>query len=313
MGFGALLRAGVPAEFVSEEDVLAGKLKTYSAVILLDQKYARQALVDRLNDYAAAGGVVLADQGTLVKPAAAKVLPFDSAQFTQATNLGLRAARTGGERLDLVFDRTTGLEREWALLAQPMLQKELPAAAQTLASDNRQILARMGRSGDTDYLYVLTADVRDEQSALVTAQTRGRYAYEMFAGDTSALAVVDGTLRLHATVPAGGWRVYAVTPAPLAGVTLSASQTGGQVTVQAAVVGPDQQPISGAFPLQLTVTGPQGQALPYGGYYGTDAGQLSRVFSPAVNDPPGAWKIQVTNLITGQSAQTPITPVIPKP
>lgn len=306
MGFAALLRAGAAAEIISEDDVLAGKLKHYQALVLLDHKYARQGLVDRLKEYAAAGGVVLADQGTLIKPEQAKALPFDSSQFPSAVNLGLRAARTAGERLEIVFDRTTGIEREWALLAQPVLRQELPAAAQVVTSDNRQLIARTGASGDTDYLYVLNADVKGEQRGLVSAKTRGRYAYDLCAGDTAAYAVLEGTLKVNAIVPAGDWRVYAITPAPVEAVTVSAASAAGEVRVQVAVAGAGGQVISGAFPLQMTVTDPRGTVLPYGGYFGTEAGKLAHAFRPAVNDPAGVWKITVTNLMTGHTAETEV-------
>ena len=306
MGFAALLRAGAPAEFITEDDVLGGRLENYGALVLLDHKYARQSVVDRINRYAAGTGVVLADRGSPIKPKQAKPLPFDSSQFTRMVNLGLRAPRVPAERLEIVMQRTTGLEREWALLARPVLATCLPDDVRRVTSDDLDVIVRRGRSGDVDYVYVLSTDATSEQSATVSAHVRGRYAYDLLAGDTAALAVVDGVLRVRTTLDPGGWRVFAVTAKPIGGVALKAAMTGGTVRVGCAVVAGDGTLVRGAFPIELTVLGPRGRALPYGRYLGTDAGRAVHAFTPALNDPRGKWTLRATHLATGHSAETTV-------
>jgi len=307
MGFAALLRAGVPAELVTEDDVLAGRLDGYGALVLLDHKYARRSVVDRINAYAEKGRLVLADKSSLIRPEKATVLPFDASQFTQMINLGLRAARVPGDRLEIVHRRTAGLEKEWALLAREFLDGKLPEDLRIVRSDSADIIVRIGRSGDTDYVFVLSADVFGEQSATVSARTRGRFAYDLFAGDTVVLAAPDGVLKLRAVIPPGGWQVYAVTQNPLAGVALEATVAADVVTAKATVRDSEGKAVNGSFPLQLVVTGPKGEALPYGGYFGTDGGTLTRQFRVALNDPDGEWQIRAINLTTGQSADAKVT------
>jgi len=307
MGFAALLRAGMPAEFITEEDVLAGRLEHYGALVLLDHKYARKSVADRIGQYAAKGGLVFADKSSLIRPKEAKALPFDASQFTRMINLGLRTARRGGQQLEIVHERTTGLEREWALLSRKFLARSpLPAELLTVSSDNMEVITRMGRCGEADYVFVLSADVLREQSATVSARTRGRFAYELFAGDTPALAAPNGELRLRATLPPGGWRVYVVTPDPLGPIALDARADGKAVSVQVQVRNSKGGVVDGAFPVHVEVFDPKGKPLPYGGYFATDAGVLEYRFAAALNDPVGSWKVRATHLATGHTAEAEV-------
>lgn len=303
MGFAALLRAGVPAEFITERDVLQGQLENYGALVLLNHEYSPRNVVDRINGYAQEEGLVLADGSSVIRPDEAVELPFDASQFTRMINLGLRAARKQGERLDIVHRRTTGLEREWALLSRPLLDDKLPDSLRPLRSSSLDVIPRMGRSGTTDYLYVLNAEVEEQRSAEIEARTDGRFAYEVLAGDTSPRTVVDGKLRLRVDLAPGEWKVYAITRRPMSGLHLEVKKDDGTVRAEVAVTGPDGSPIEGAFPIRLTVRGPKGRRLPYGGSFGTDAGRLAHEFRPAVNDPAGEWTVRAVNLITGHTAE----------
>lgn len=306
LGFAALLRAGLPAEFITEDDVLAGRLKDYAALVLLDHQFARRSVADRIQAYASGGGRVYADRGSPIRPKEATVLPFDAAQFTRMVNLGLRAARVPGERLDIVLRRTTGLEREWALLLRQRLANDLPEGLRTVASSNQGVIVRQGRSGTTDYVFVLSADVFGEQTAVVSARTGGAYAYDLLAGEAAPLAAVGGELRLRATLPPGGWKVYAVTERPLGDARLTASLANGTVTLGLEVRDTSGGIVAGAFPIRIDVAGPKGEPLPYGGHFGTDAGRLAHAFRPATNDPTGRWTLRATNLATGQVSEAAI-------
>jgi hypothetical protein len=305
LAFPALLQAGLPAEIVTEEEIGRGALKNYGALVLIDQKYARQSVCDRVNEFAAGGGVVFADKASPVRPAAAKDLPFDSALPARLSEMGLRAKNTiSSDRLDIVMERFTGLQREWALLAQPIVDKNLPAALRVVESRNPEIVVRLGRNGDVDYVYLLSTDVRKAQTGAVSARVRGRFAYDFLAGATAPLAVVASRLQAQTELAPGGWQVYAVTPEPLAGLMAEAVFAGGEATVTATVHDAAGKAVNGAFPIQITVSGPRGDVLPYGGGFGTAGGRLVHRFRPALNDPSGTWKISVTNLTTGHSATT---------
>ena len=307
MGFSALLRAGAPAEFITEEQILRGDLKDYQALVLLDHQYARKSVAEAIEAFQESGRKTFAGKGSPIRPEGTVGLPIDTAQFTRMINLGLRAARIGGEQLELVHSRCLGLEREWAFLLARALPKHLPEEARIVTSDNREVILRMGRSGATDYVFVLNTDVEDQQAANVTARVRGRYAQDLFGADPAVLAAVDNMLRARVVLPPGGWRVYAVSGEPLNTVTLNASVEGrvpeGRMRIEAAVVDANGKAVSGAFPLELAVLGPKGKPLPYGGHFATDAGLLKHDVRPAVNDPRGDWTLRVTNLMTGHAAE----------
>ncbi|MBF0244115.1 MAG: hypothetical protein HQL31_02420 [Planctomycetes bacterium] len=302
MGFGALLKAGLPAEFITEDEVLAGKLDAYEALVLLDHRYSPRGVVDRIDAYAASGKPVYADRSTLIRPVEAIDLPFDSSQVVKMVNLGLRATRKTGLHTDIVYRRMVGLEDEWAFLTRRFLDERMDKKQRILSSDNQNVIVRIGRSGEVDYVFVLSTDVMGIQEAEITAQVRGNTAYDMLSCDTEAITLQNDRLESRVSLPAGGMRVFMITPQPVSELKMEVYLNDGEVEIDVDVYDDTGRIIPGSFPLNLEVKGPDGKTLPYGGNFGTEEGHLHHNFRPAINDPQGEWIIRTSHLTTGHAA-----------
>ena len=307
-GFPALLRDGVPAEVVTEYDILDGRLGEYEALVLIDHEYARQSVVDAIAEFSSQPGkVVFADRGSLIRPENAVELPYKCSVSTQMINLALRPQGQAGEIQTIVNQRLSGIEREAAVRFKPALDENLPEAAKWVKTESDEIIVRARKHGESRYIFILSADCNARQQARIEVKTPGRYAYEIFSSSPTPLAVTDGRLVTTVDLAPGGWKVYAVTPEPVVGLKLEASYSSGMVEAAASVVDPSGRPVDAALPIEFELVGPGGVQSPYSGFGATAHGSWTETLPVSTNEPRGNWTLRVTNLATGDSAEARLT------
>jgi uncharacterized protein YfaS (alpha-2-macroglobulin family) len=56
---------------------------------------------------------------------------------------------------------------------------------------------------------------------------------------------------------------------------------------------------AGTQPLRIRVIDPSGEESQYSDYYATSEGVFTLEIKPALNDRPGVWKIEATDLTSG--------------
>ena len=141
-----LLRSGYPADFITEEEIAAGKLADYQAVFLHRQRLVMPPeLMQQFQDYVAGGGRVLRD------PSSSPAYPGEEVVVTAdpdvETNVGSSSHAIGGRYLWLLhnyFQCKDRLEAVLATLPKPWVR-----------SDHHHIVHTSLAGRDTTALFVI--------------------------------------------------------------------------------------------------------------------------------------------------------------
>ena len=102
-----------------------------------------------------------------------------------------------------------------------------------------------------------------------------------------------------------GGALIAWLPSEIAAVTLvgpKAAAPSQPVRFQATVSGPDK-PLPGAIAVEFVLRDPAGRRSVVSGTRATCHGQAVFDWTPAVNDPPGRWTLEATELASGKTAR----------
>ena len=308
---------------VLDEDVLDGTLAAeHRAVILTSIDYLDPEVVRALEQFASKGGLVLltADSTVSIKgavklevapawPDAEKIAELKKAGKANEANelMRLRQALAGAKRLaDAIRPRlkAAGIE--------PPLTSSEPGIVVTRHS-----------AGDVEYLFAVNATHDPEGSPMlglkpVTAELRfpddGRAVYDAIRG-------TDRTARWRAfTFGPGQMRVFARTKGIIQGVTLGTPDVRRDYTLSrsplrlefaASVATKEGGLLSGSIPLRIVLLDPLGEVR-YDLYRATDRGTLNLALPLALNDPPGEWKLSVTEQLSGTTGEKSfVLPAIP--
>jgi hypothetical protein len=148
----------------------------------------------------------------------------------------------------------------------------------------------------------------------VTVTLRGGvgpvFAYDLL--ERRPLAVEQSAAGPSLKVDLGtlGGKIVALYPAELAKLGVAAPAElarGSAYALDVSVTVADGRLAPGLQPVQVTVTDPQGRGTEYSGYYCAEGGRLSVPFTPALNDEPGTWRVAVTDLTAGLTAEATAT------
>ncbi len=323
MAFMAAKLLQVDAQPVVEEDILDGTLAQYhKAVLLAGVDSLRPEVVTALEGYIAAGGTVLLTDECKVQIGGAQRVggAADPALFDQEAQLWADKKLDERAKIDNVGNVYRMVEPlEKALAPKLAALKILPV----LETDSRQLAASRQAWGDIEYVFAVNATYNDMdggKNALKPAKVTiglpddGRPVYDaMYGGPVAEFAA-----GLHAapfTFGAGQMRVFARTARPIGGVqvgtpTVTRELTRGHdpiaVLVRAALVDNQNRVLVGAAPLQVRVIDPLG-SVRYDLYRATREGTLELTLPLAANDPAGAWRINVTELLNNTTGSATFT------
>jgi hypothetical protein len=299
---------------VLDEDVLDGTLAAeHRAVILTSIDYLDPEVVRALEQFASKGGLVLltADSTVSIKgaaklevapawPDAAKIAELKQAGKANEANelMRLRQALAGAKRLaDAIRPRlhAAGIE--------PPLTSTEPGIVVTRHS-----------AGDVEYLFAVNATHDPEGSPMlglkpVTTElgfpADGRTVYDAILGHVEPPA---GTAF---TFGPGQMRVFARTRGVIQGVNVgrpnlrrdyTLSRSPLRLEFAASVATKEGGLLSGSIPLRIVLLDPLGEVR-YDLYRATDRGTLNLALPLALNDPPGEWKLSVTEQLSGTTGE----------
>ena len=302
----ALLQAQADVEPVSPEEVTAVNLKSYPAVMLADVTWLRQGTADLLTAYARSGGKVLMDAAT------AKVIPIPGAITLDANLSNLSLADYANRQ------ETAGL--------RTALEAQLTPVA---SCDTPGVVIRRCEAASTSYLWVIDThsqkefqDVRKNRldaaaesrlgygaqplSVHLSVASDARLAFDVFGG--RELPATRNGGRLEVTLELPKWEgmlialVRDLPGEPLLNLPESVHR-GHELSL--ACIARDRQglPFSGLLPLELKVTGPDGQEdREYARRLLARNGRVAHALTFADNDPLGIWTLEVTETLTGLRA-----------
>lgn len=311
----ACLAAHRPARVVFSDDLTAGALRGFRAVLLVDQRVELEPeTVAALNDARAAGVPVFHD-GTCRRELVARFMP-----------LGTAFDRIEKDPNPAGDDSACVRFREAVRSHLPAVRRAMAMVPPLADVSSDQILLSRRRSGRGRYLFAVNNTLHDLDPAhmwrttlyvtsLVPVATTAAVDDAPAIYDVLAMrraAVQDGRIVVDLRNVPG--RIFAMLPAPVGAVALRAcsSVSAGQSTLwEAQVVDAAGRAIDAAVPLRLRLVDPRGQAIDEQFLVVGPAGRQGAVRVP-LNAPPGRCTLEAVELVGGACAAVQIE-VAPAP
>jgi hypothetical protein len=312
---------------VVDEDILDGTVANeHKAIILTSLDYLDPKVIAALEDYAAHGGLVLLTGDCTVTIKGAKKLAVKPRMPDQDKIDELMKAKT--------YDKlgpytTTGKFFEGAAPLAKAIKAELDLASikAPIRSNVPSIAVTRHQAGDIEYLFAVNAtydgakgeknDLKRTVASLSLGETK-RPIYDAIIGGLAIEFSGDETGTAAIRFGAGQMRVFARTDRPIGAVKVGTpvvhrdlvrEKDPIRVEFSIALLDKDGGLLSGSAPLDVKVIDPLGTTR-YEFYKATRLGQLQVTVPLAANDPGGAWKVVVRDLLgntegTGTFKYTP--------
>lgn len=323
-----LLMAHVDAEPFAEEEIEGA---AYQAVLLAAVKHLRGSSVKALEQYIGRGGTVLCDRDCEVPMAGAKKLEIS---FMTPGDVKQGYANPG------VIQAVREALAPYGLVSWD--SPEMTTVIRPFASaDGVRYVYAVHVDDNEEFTFwrtnVYEAGQHPVKPAAEIETFQREHGMERFLKDTEITVVFDAAqlpeggqivdvyagkvLRPQAT-KAGKLAVKAVTrrfggvllaflPSAIEKVRIARTAKGerGQaVQWQLNILDAENRAVRGIHPVRLTLKDPAGTVCPeLTGYYAAESGRLSVAFTPPRQGRAGKWRLEATELLTGQTAKMSIS------
>jgi len=307
----ACLRAGFPADFLYDGQLLAGKGAEYDVVFAPGYAYEEEAsppILQALRKLVAAGKTVIVEKSSRLPVEGIVRLNSDldeyddklGGAFPRYVDFETRAIWEGSEK-------TTKVVRD-------VLSKKIPPAA----IHDRIVGPDWLKGGRGEYLVVTNfAPTGFTGSHLTLYQapdiatlrfpSRPGNVYDVLAMKPVAVQSSDKWMTLQADLRHLPGAVYAFLPAPIEKVVLQSDarlMAGTDLNIRAGVAGPGGRPIDAVFPIEITITDPEGKAHLH--VFRAARPLFETAWRVPVNAAAGAWTLRVRELIGGTVAEAAV-------
>jgi hypothetical protein len=336
-GYHNLLQGHFDVEMVSEDEIVAGRAPCYKAVLLYNVKYLRRTVYDALAVFAARGGLVILDTSVPFEIPGAKRLAVDVGMGRQKTlpvspralHLSTPGIRDYGhaDRIEVIREALSQYVKprfdcpDIKLVASRFEAGGVPYTWFVNAHDGQEYMFCRERMG-AGHPGAGTPEKVKELIDWETAETaKGPYVataefdqlagvpYDLVGGRQVPVAkTASGRYAITLSMQRFGGALVAWLPGRIASVKLSSPATAAAnhpVRFQATVSSQDH-PTAGAIAVEFALRDPAGRPSIVSGVRATSDGQAVFDWTPAVNDPPGPWTLEATELASGKEARSTI-------
>ena len=337
-GYHNLIQGHFDVEMVSEEDVLAGQISQYRAILLYFVQYLRQPVYDALAAYAAKGGMVLLDNTVPFDIPGAKRLAVDIGMGKEQTKgvppEGAHAS-VPGIRDYGIPERIAVIKKVLSAEIKPQFESDdIKLGAWRFAAagvpytwfvnihDGKEYMfcrERMGAGHPGSGTPEKVQQVRDWETAemakgpytsTVVYETLSGIPYDLVTGKKVPVGKrTDGRFEVKLSMDRFGGALVAWLPEEIKGMNVDAPKTAvpGTPVKFAATVAGKAGPLAGVLPVEFTLKDPAGAVSVISGVRATGKGQAVLEWTPASNDLVGKWTLQVTDLTSGKTAAKSIS------
>ena len=285
-----LMYAQLQPRVLYEERLLTGGLDGAKVLVLADCDVLTESVVKRIQEFQAAGGLIIGD---------AEVCPAIKPDHVI-------------ER----FSRSKKAAEDKAKLQQVAKSLRVwldPKYTRQVDSSNPNVVTRRRVAGTTDYIFAVNDHrdfgayvgkygrvMEDGLPSETTISHKKGYVYELPTGREVATSEDGVPLKLG---PCEG-RILMVTERPIREVQLTVPesvQRGLDVKIELAVTD-GKTPIDAVIPVEVEIVDPEGVRGEYSGFYGAVGGELEIAINLASNDRTGVWEIRATELASRKTA-----------
>lgn len=290
--------AHLQPQIVYEEAVVRDGLDQFKVLVIPAGDVLPRSVADRILAWQRGGGIVVADE--FVTPGVIPDIMVPSYK------------RVGKPDVD----KATLQARAAALRAEldPLYQRRGEAS-------DPDLVVRFRMYGEADYLFAIN-DKRTygnyvgqhgmvmedglPHGGTITVHRQEGHVYDLVTH--TAIPARTGTAGLEFDVAygPGDGRVYLICSQNIAAVQVDApaeARLGQSLTIGAAVLDDQRQPMAAVIPTQVEIIDAKGHPAEFTGYYAAKDGRLSITIDLAHNDAPGNWTIRVTELASGLSQE----------
>lgn len=292
--YAAMRAAGYSVSLVTDDDVAAGELDNYDALVLTDFDFASESLWHGIQTFAATPRKrVIVDQGTALRPGNAIVLPFHHGQ-------------RGDRHTDYRRHEMPPAEYQaWMTnqLRQALVGQVEQAALTVQGSD--YVAPYLLDSPDGRLLTLVNYNLTEPQRVTVSHQSGDfPWIYDVDSGPKVRNAFRRSSHRgWTVEVPKAGAARFLLLNRPVANIDATLSVTNHDFVVRVAVVGSDAGAIRFPFPIKVALRDPAGNLVtPYTYYSAVDAatGRLElRIPRSQQMDGDGVWSVSAEELLLG--------------
>ncbi len=297
--------AGYQPQIIYDETVRKNGLDAYEILVMPNCYVLTQSVYDEIVKFQKRGGIVVSDERLC--PAIMPDLIIPAYKRTRKADVDKTALQVMAANLRNELD--------------PFFKRDFQTS-------NMDIVGRMRRFGDTDYLFLIN-DKRTYgdyvgQYGLVmekgldnagTAWLPGEgYIYDLVAHKQVPTTPKDGGLSFDVSFGPGEGKLFMRTKEQINARTIN---IGGNGTVTRGSEVPLIIEIHSAFdgthfpnaviPLKITILDADGKPAEFSGYHAAVNGELKLNLSIPSNEKPGQWNITVENLADGGKVQHTIT------
>lgn len=291
----SVLASGRQFDYVCEEQIMQDVLKNYRCLVLPATYAISVQLVQKLEDFLSAGGLLIADSGCGLTNASGR--PYtNSSPVQRLFNPNRPAGKGRAVLLNCPAMDYPQLSSLWDGL--PQIADVTSLDGKKRPSDFELVLLE---NGDARYLGVLHNYMNDEENYPVRLKlTHKAHVYDIRAG--KYLGEKDA---IECDLPPGGCALYALLPARVQGIEVhcEAAHLGKPCKVEFEILGAPKGPSV----LNIQLRQPDGTPAPH--YTRNILAQNDHaafIIPFAYNDPPGAWKIEVRHVASGVQATAEI-------
>jgi hypothetical protein len=221
---------------------------------------------------------------------------------------------------------------EWVYLYMICLSlaKHFEKVERPASSDCQTVLTNSLVGGDVAYHFFINDKrtygprfgkykLRQELGVSQTAKVRVKigdkpaFLYDAIRHEPIKYETRSGQAEFEIVLSAARSKVIAVLPEPIKGVEIGSPDTarlGEKIELNLRVLSQSGKPFEAGLPLKVTITDPLGRVTEWSRYTTTRQaakGLCKFVFTPAADDEPGTWTIEVVDMIAGTTAQANIS------
>jgi hypothetical protein len=295
---------GIPFDVLLDEDVTAGRLSAYDALIIPRADTLLRSVHSRVAAFAKQGKKVIADRTLRASIPGAEVTTYSFAyqRRVQGTAAEMITSEEDQRRLEVA---ARDLGKRLAAIPRPAYADSMQAFVNTLqigsaravfvVNDHRTYGPRFGQ-------HRLHRERGLPQRVQVTVAVTGSpVIYDALTGRAVNATVRNGQATFAADLPPAEGKLYIVLPEKPGRVNIQAPAQmtpGVEAAIRVQVLGSSGKPMNLPYPLRIDVLDPQGRINEFSRSVAAPAGAYTMPFIPAANEPTGDWTIRVTDLVT---------------
>jgi len=296
----ALRIANVPVDVVTDDQVKAGILDEYNALILYNFNYASRSLWNAIDKFSKTPGkIVFADNQSNLLPQNTIKIPFNA--------LGDAPAQAIEKYKNIPYYGTRNMAWMAGQLREIVASKLPPPEIRVNGSDFVAPFVLYSRGkGQAKMLILINYDTTSSQSVQVVLQTEpDTVVYEFDTGKEIGFATATQPVIIwNATIKPADWKIYLLCSGRIEKVDVKADYSDGECHFQIKILDDNNLPLKAGLPVKLELIDPNGNTvseyMKYSAINPDDGVLKINIPRAKLMDFSGTWTARVEELITGK-------------